>query len=132
MIYDDLPTNMDYLDESFGAAAGLRELRDDDLDEFDVEGPNVGCPGDILNGVGVVSKVGGETIKMLRPEGIKVIENYFRTVPPQNTDKEYVIKSLSFPSLIFKHFCIVMGKLHFNYALRIPTSLYFCMMDTIG
>ncbi|KAG6898364.1 hypothetical protein C0992_009039 [Termitomyces sp. T32_za158] len=84
MIYDDLPTNMDYLDESFGAAAGLRELRDDDLDEFDVEGSD-----NSSSGVGVVSKVGGETIKMLRPEGIKVTENYFRTVPPQTTDDDY-------------------------------------------
>ena len=35
LIQDDLPTNLDYLDESFGSAAGLRELRDEDLDEFD-------------------------------------------------------------------------------------------------
>ncbi len=34
MIFDDLPTNLDYLDESFGAAAGLRELVDEDLDQF--------------------------------------------------------------------------------------------------
>jgi autophagy-related protein 2 len=31
---------------------------------------------------GVISKVGGETIKMLRPEGIQTIENYFDTIPP--------------------------------------------------
>ncbi|KAG6876556.1 hypothetical protein C0993_002318 [Termitomyces sp. T159_Od127] len=88
MIYDDLPTNMDYLDESFGAAAGLRELNDDDLVEFDLEESNAGYPDKTL-GVGVISKVGGETIKMLRPEGIKVTENYFLTVPPQTIDDNY-------------------------------------------
>ncbi|KAG5728038.1 Autophagy-related protein 2 [Termitomyces sp. T112] len=89
MIYDDLPTNMDYLDESFGAAAGLRELRDDDLDEFDDGGPQTEFPDNTPSGVGVVSRVGGETIKILRPEGIKVTENYFETVPPQTTDDNY-------------------------------------------
>lgn len=83
MINDDLPTNMDYLDESFGAAAGLRELRDDDLDEFDTEETEVDptSPPDVLI-TGVVSRVGGETIKMLRPEGIRIVEHYFDTVPP--------------------------------------------------
>lgn len=37
MIYDDLPRNLDYIDESFGAAGGLRELREEDLDDFDEE-----------------------------------------------------------------------------------------------
>jgi autophagy-related protein 2 len=37
MSYDDLPTNLDHLDESFGTAAGLREMRDDDLDDEDVD-----------------------------------------------------------------------------------------------
>jgi autophagy-related protein 2 len=37
MIDDDLPTNMYYLDGSFGPAAGLREICDEDLDESDTE-----------------------------------------------------------------------------------------------
>lgn len=83
MIYDDLPTNMDYLDESFGAAAGLRELRDDDLDEFenDVEDEPISAlatPGE----TGIVSRVGGETIKILQPEGIQVKEGYFDNLIP--------------------------------------------------
>ena len=83
MIHDDLPTNLDYLDESFGTAAGLRELRDDDLDDFDVE--------DLLSfkrtseitasQSGIISSIGGETIRILRPEGIQVTENYFELLP---------------------------------------------------
>ncbi|KAJ7709834.1 hypothetical protein B0H17DRAFT_915352 [Mycena rosella] len=85
MINDDLPTNMDYLDESFGAAAGLRELRDEDLDDFDVDddidthSPTSGAPG-------IVSKVGGETVKMLRPEGLHIVEHYFDNLPPDTSD----------------------------------------------
>ncbi|KAG6814394.1 hypothetical protein H0H92_010980 [Tricholoma furcatifolium] len=90
MIYDDLPTNMDYLDESFGAAAGLRELRDDDLDEFEVDEPQPPDHTDIVtDGTGVVSRVGGETIKLLHPEGIKVVENFFDTIPPHSPSAEY-------------------------------------------
>jgi autophagy-related protein 2 len=100
MIYDDLPSNLDYLDESFGTAAGLRELRDDDLDDFDRE--------DLakLNRVsgaqsGIISNVGGETIKILRPDGLHVIENYFDTLPPESDvgNKESVI----FRSCFFFH-----------------------------
>jgi autophagy-related protein 2 len=84
MINDDLPTNMDYLDESFGAAAGLRELRDDDLDEFKSEDVRYGraSPVATLDGIGIVSRIGGETIKILRPEGIQMKEGYFETLPP--------------------------------------------------
>ncbi|KAF5380922.1 hypothetical protein D9615_004012 [Tricholomella constricta] len=82
MISDDLPTNMDYLDESFGAAAGLRELRDDDLDEFDIDESQAEYPHAIADGTGVISRIGGETIKILRPEGIKVTESYFDNLSP--------------------------------------------------
>ncbi|RDB21446.1 Autophagy-related protein 2 [Hypsizygus marmoreus] len=84
MISDDLPTNMDYLDESFGSAAGLRELRDEDLDEFDVDEMQPEAPPIInsSNGTGIISRIGGETIKILRPEGIQISEYYFDTLPP--------------------------------------------------
>lgn len=76
MINDDLPTNLEYLDESFGAAAGLRELSDD---EFDIEetGLNTAAGSSVS---GLVSRVGGETIKMLRPEGIRILDNFFDTL----------------------------------------------------
>ncbi|KAG6917968.1 hypothetical protein DXG01_017152 [Tephrocybe rancida] len=89
MISDDLPTNLDYLDESFGAAAGLRELRDDDLDEFTLDESQPESTETPTDGTGVVSRVGGETIKILRPEGINVTENYFESLPPQAIPDEF-------------------------------------------
>lgn len=71
MIYDDLPTNLDYLDESFGAAAGLRELTDEDLDEFD-EPDMVSL---------AANRSTGETIKIFDQDGINIIEDYYDSVP---------------------------------------------------
>jgi autophagy-related protein 2 len=85
MIGDDLPTNLDYLDESFGAAAGLRELREDDLNEFEVEDSAETAPVYHGSQIGVISNVGGETIKMLRPGGIHIVENYFDMLPAEST-----------------------------------------------
>jgi autophagy-related protein 2 len=81
MINDDLPTNLDYLDESFGSAAGLRELRDDDLEDFDVQEDGRTTP--VAGETGVVSKVGGETIRIIKP--IRPVEHYYDTIPPENT-----------------------------------------------
>ncbi|KAF8163360.1 hypothetical protein B0H34DRAFT_764867 [Crassisporium funariophilum] len=80
MIYDDLPTNLDYLDESFGTAAGLREFRDEDLDEFDDEElePSINSEGD----GNTVSKIGGETIKVFERQGLAIVEDYYMTIPP--------------------------------------------------
>ena len=80
MIEDDLPTNPDYLDESFGTAAGLRELSDDEFDESDMDSSytNMGAE----RPQGVTSAFGGETIRMLKPEGLHIVENYFETLPP--------------------------------------------------
>lgn len=88
MISDDLPSNLDYLDESFGAAAGLRELRDDDLDDFDVEEAETGrkTPTPGTHQMGIVSNVGGETIKMLRP--LNITEHHFNTLPPDSTSDD--------------------------------------------
>ncbi|KAI0797999.1 hypothetical protein C8Q75DRAFT_709658 [Abortiporus biennis] len=80
MIYDDLPTNPDYLDESFSAAGGLRELTDDDLDDF-------GSTFNATDQPGVISKYGGETIRILQPEGLQIIEHYYNTLPPDANDE---------------------------------------------
>ncbi|ESK94572.1 hypothetical protein Moror_7968, partial [Moniliophthora roreri MCA 2997] len=85
MIYDDLPTNLDYLDESFGAAAGLREMCDEDLDDFDDN--DIGPSTSPESTPGLVSKVGGETIRMLRPEGLSIVDHYFDTLPPETTNE---------------------------------------------
>jgi len=83
MINDDLPSNPDYLDVSFGAAAGLRELDDDDLDMDDPSQSRL--TGDAKPpsppDTGVVSSVGGETIKVLDPNGLRAVENFFNTLP---------------------------------------------------
>ncbi|KAF8625802.1 hypothetical protein AX15_005189 [Amanita polypyramis BW_CC] len=89
MINDDLPTNLDYLDESFSAAAGLRELYDEDLDDFKDENDfevDLASPSMERSPVGLVSRVRGETVKMMRPEGIQVIENFFDTLPADTSD----------------------------------------------
>lgn len=82
MIFDDLPRNLDYLDESFGAAGGLRELRDEDLDEFDDDEEVFPISSRDDDFDGVVSRVGGETIRMLRPEGLQIVDNHFDNLPP--------------------------------------------------
>lgn len=82
MIYDDLPTNLDYLDESFGTAAGLREMVDEDLDEFDdKEIENTTSSND----PNVVSNIGGETIKIFDTQGLQIVEDYFLTIPPEKS-----------------------------------------------
>ncbi|KAM6500465.1 hypothetical protein JOM56_003479 [Amanita muscaria] len=85
MIADDLPTNLDYLDESFSATAGLREFSDEDLDDFRDENDfdvDLGSSNaEHQATTGITSRVGGETIKMMRPEGVQVIEGYFESLP---------------------------------------------------
>lgn len=76
MIHDDLPSNPEYLDASFGAAAGLRELTDDDLEEDYVASltaesrhlPDASKPS--------VTTYGGETVTMLVP-ALDIVENYY-------------------------------------------------------
>ncbi len=83
MISDDLPTNMYYLDDSFGTAAGLREICDDDLEDFDDEEIPAQSSGDS----NVISRAGGETIKIFDPNGLDVVEDYFLTVPPEANNR---------------------------------------------
>ena len=63
-------------------AVGLHKLRDDDLDEFDTEEDVTTESG--AQQTGVISRVGRETIKILQPEGIRIMENYFNTLPPDS------------------------------------------------
>ncbi|KAI6109491.1 hypothetical protein F5141DRAFT_1215004 [Pisolithus sp. B1] len=83
MISDDLPANLDYLDASFGTAAGLRELRDDDLEDFNTEeqsGRTTPVPGE----TGVVSNVGGETVRIFKR--FTFTEHYFDTIVPDTSE----------------------------------------------
>ena len=89
MINDDLPTNPEYLDESFGAAGGLRELLPEDLDDFP-EGEDY-TPSSLPAASaeeGLISKIGGETIRMLRPGKIHIEENHFNTLPAEAIDSD--------------------------------------------
>ncbi|KAI0035921.1 hypothetical protein K488DRAFT_42229 [Vararia minispora EC-137] len=77
MVSDDLPVNMDYLDESYGAAAGLREIDDSDLDDFgDTYTPDVD-----ETDPHIISRVGGETIRLLQLDGLSIAENHFNSLP---------------------------------------------------
>ncbi|KAF7792954.1 hypothetical protein EIP86_004057 [Pleurotus ostreatoroseus] len=78
LVNDDLPTNLDYLDDSFGTAGGLRALddEDDDFEQFIVSEDQSG----------VISKHGGETIRLLDPSGLHIVDNYFDTLPPDQID----------------------------------------------
>ncbi len=96
MINDDLPTNIDYLDESFSAAAGLRELRDEDLDDFNDDHDfelDLASSVTERSSTGITSRVRGETVKMMRQEGIQVVENFFESLPTDtsNETQQYVI-----------------------------------------
>lgn len=103
MINDDLPTNLEYLDESFGAAAGLRELSDDDLEGFEIEETDLdkvttsaAAGGSVP---GIVSRVGGETIKMLRSEGVHIVDNFFDTLPLDTASETVACVNSVFESL---------------------------------
>lgn len=100
MIDDDLPTNPNYLVESFGAPAGLLEFSEDEMvgestDEGEMSESMLDShvvfqdPPDMSASTPQAAasdedpqKHGGETIKMLVPEGIHVIEDYFETLEP--------------------------------------------------
>ncbi|KAF8329752.1 uncharacterized protein EI90DRAFT_3155180 [Cantharellus anzutake] len=84
MINDDLPSNADYLDTSFGAAAGVRDIVDEDLDDvedeqsFHDDAQTQDAPDSI------VSTFGGETIRIFEPNGLRPVENYFDSLVPED------------------------------------------------
>ena len=86
MIEDDLPSNLDFIDASYGSAAGARPLTPDDLEDYDEDGDGRLTP--TLKGGEtdkIVSNMGGETIRMLTKEGIHIIEGYYDELPPEST-----------------------------------------------
>lgn len=85
MVEDDLPSNLDYLDDSFSATAGLRALDDDEFeDEFT---PDESGYSPITDQTGVISVYGGETIRLLDPAGLHIVEHHFDTLPPDSADE---------------------------------------------
>lgn len=84
LISDDLPSNLEYLDDSFSASAGLRELDDKDFDDFNED---ESMPVNDKDQTGLVSVYGGETIRLLDGQRLNVVENYFETLPPDAADE---------------------------------------------
>src|SRR5258708_23394618 len=93
MVNDDLPSNPDYLDSSFGAAAGVRDIVDEDLDETEVEQSiyNVVQSQDAPSSI--VSTACGETIRIFDPNGLNPVEHYFDSLVPEDLTVRYVGKN---------------------------------------
>lgn len=87
MIYDDLPRNLDYLDNSFHLPGGLKEQGDTlDIDSEKVQVLRDAIPTSSVTD-GIISNIGGETIRMLDDRGINVIEGHFENVHQESSDK---------------------------------------------
>ncbi|KAH7103957.1 hypothetical protein BKA62DRAFT_695150 [Auriculariales sp. MPI-PUGE-AT-0066] len=84
LITDDLPTNLNYIDLSYGSAAGLVALSEDGEDDED--GSYVVKQPAPSTASGLVSSYGGETIRMLVPGGINIIDDFFDNIPPELED----------------------------------------------
>ncbi|KAF8602843.1 hypothetical protein BDV93DRAFT_494104 [Ceratobasidium sp. AG-I] len=117
MIDDDLPTNPDYLDESFGADAGVMDFSEDELvgestDEGEMSESMFDSHADIQSDIRKSTRLAesvsqatdlgdntrGETIRMLIPDDIQIVEDYFETIEPDpllNTDTNHGLKAFS-------------------------------------
>lgn len=128
MIDDDLPTNMYYLDDSFGPAAGLREIRDDDLEEFDSE--DITTPE--FDDPSVISKVGGETIKILDYKGLDVVDDYFLNIPIDTNSRPSEYVSYLIDLICLTQFLSASAIQKPVYGFLTANSIFFCMMDMTG
>lgn len=81
---DDLPSNMDYLDDSFGRVPSKYQIEEDEEDDFSVYDTQSIAVGQD----GVVSLIGGETIKLLQPEGLNIVEHHFDTLLPESVGSD--------------------------------------------
>ncbi|CUA70867.1 Autophagy-related protein 2 [Cryptococcus neoformans var, neoformans B-3501A] [Rhizoctonia solani] len=105
IIKDDVPKNLDYLDDSFGATGRLIALSDEEepsnesADDEELSGSISDEGSDIISPVhhsrvyGAASRITvpeedpqgyhGETITLLTDEGIHIVEDYFENVEPE-------------------------------------------------
>jgi autophagy-related protein 2 len=81
MMDDDLPSNVEYIDDSYGTAGGFRALDDLEDEEFAVTGPVTLGESDNLTVL-----AGGETIRLLTSEPLHFEEHHFDTLPPETSD----------------------------------------------
>ncbi|KIM19805.1 hypothetical protein M408DRAFT_30911 [Serendipita vermifera MAFF 305830] len=90
MIEDDLPKNPDFIDASYGPGAGARPMTEEDLEDFEDDhfgGRSTPTQG-TMEKAGVISSVGGETIRMM--DEIKIIEGFYDTLQPDsNSSSEH-------------------------------------------
>lgn len=90
MIQDDLPNNSDYLYSAYGAAGGVAVLSEDDFEELsDRErspGPETPTPSTPESNVGVLSNIGGETIRILNSDGLNIVEDFLEHAPSAEDD----------------------------------------------
>jgi autophagy-related protein 2 len=85
MVEDDLPKNADFIDASYGPAAGARPMTEEDLEDFE-EDHNGGRRTPTQRGsdaTGILSSFGGETIRLMANEGIRIIEGYYDNLLPE-------------------------------------------------
>lgn len=81
MIRDNLPLNTEYLEDSFGAAAGFRDITEDDLEDFiDPDDPEAAY----AQGSNTSRGVAHETIRILDPLGVRPVEYYFDNMIPED------------------------------------------------
>ncbi|KZO99279.1 hypothetical protein CALVIDRAFT_534256 [Calocera viscosa TUFC12733] len=80
MVKDDLPTNEDYLGTTFPPRKGFKvpdpfAEEDDDFDE--IESPEETLSNARILDPEIISQIDGETIRMVHPDALFTVENYF-------------------------------------------------------
>lgn len=104
MISDDLPKNSDYIYSAYGAAGGVAVLSEDDFEELsDGErspGPETPTPGTPESSVGVLSNIGGETIRILDPDGLTIVEDFLDTALSAEDDVFGAVRQATIPCLV--------------------------------
>jgi autophagy-related protein 2 len=80
LIEDDLPSNPEYIDDSYGTAGGFRAL-DDSFDDEEFTIPDVSERGNVDN---LTILAGGETIRMLTDQPLHIEEHHFDTIRPES------------------------------------------------
>jgi hypothetical protein len=83
MVDDDLPSNPEYIDDSYGTAGGFRAL--DDLD-FEEEEFAVTEPVAREDSENLTVLAGGETIRLLVSGPLHTEEHHFDTLSPEVSD----------------------------------------------
>ena len=66
------------------AASLSEDIPEDEFDEFE---DKYNHPPDLNEDPKLVSRYGGETIRLLQPEGIHIVEHHFDTLPPDLNDE---------------------------------------------